>query len=163
MDQVRGAVFSSLATLIPEARVLDLFAGAGGLGIEALSRGAKGVTFVERDRRAVDCIRANLEKTRLLGGAELLCLDVFVYLGRAASGQPFDLVFADPPYTTADQPVDFAVRMLASAELVARLIPGGLFILEKSPGSPLPEDLGGWEIIRQKRYGTTEVLFLQRA
>ena len=65
MDQVRAAVFSSLAERVPDARVLDLFAGTGGLGIEALSRGARGATFVERDRRAVECIRQNLAATRL--------------------------------------------------------------------------------------------------
>ena len=162
MEQVRGAMFSSLAASVPESRVLDLFAGAGSLGIEALSRGAASVTFVERDRRAVDCIRANLEKTRLGQAAELVCADVFAYLSRPSSKPPFDLIFADPPYTTVEQPVDFSARLLASPELVARLADGGLFVLEKSPLNPLPPDLGGWQIIRQKRYGTTEVLFLQR-
>ena len=162
MEQVRGAMFSSLAAIVPDSRVLDLFAGAGSLGIEALSRGAASVTFVERDRRAVECIRANLEKTRLGQAAELVCADVFAYLGRPQSKPPVDLIFADPPYTTVEQPVDFSARLLASPELVARLADGGLFALEKSPLNPLPPDLGGWEIIRQKRYGTTEVLFLQR-
>ena len=92
MDQVRGAIFSSLGERVPGARVLDLFAGTGGLGIEALSRGAVAATFIERDRRAIDCIRGNLEKTRLAAGAELICLDVFTFLGRAA-GRRFDLDF----------------------------------------------------------------------
>ena len=162
MEQVRGAMFSSLAESVPEARVLDLFAGAGTLGIEALSRGAASVTFVERDRRAADCIRANLEKTRFPEGNNVVCLDVFAYLKRPSSAAPFDLIFADPPYTTADQPEDYSARLLASPELIARLSPGGLFVLEKSPLNPLPPDLAGWEILRQKRYGTTEVLFLRR-
>ena len=82
MDQVRAAIFSSLAERVPEARVLDLFAGTGGLGIEALSRGAAKATFVERDRKAVDCIRRNLEQTRLgaPGICEVICLDVFTFL-----------------------------------------------------------------------------------
>ena len=162
MENVRGAVFSSLAASVPDARVLDLFAGAGSLGIEALSRGAARVTFVERDRQAANCITANLEKTRLGAGAELVCLDVFAYLKRAFTSTPFDLIFADPPYTTADQPIDFSEKLLSSADLVARLSSGGIFMLEKSPFHPLPP-LAGWEILRQKRYGTTEVLFLQRA
>lgn len=162
MEQVRGAIFSSLASLVPEARVLDLFAGAGSLGIEALSRGAGNVVFVEKDRRTVDCIRANLEKTRLQAGTELVSSDVFSYLQRAAPRLPFDLIFADPPYTTAEQPVDFSAKLLASSELVACLGVEGVFVLEKSPLNPLPSDLHGWTITRQKRYGTTEVLFLQR-
>ena len=162
MEQVRGAIFSSLAEAVPDARILDLFAGAGSLGIEALSRGAACVTFVERDRRAADCVRANLEKTRLAKAAEVICLDVFAYLKRPLLGAPFDLIFADPPYTTADQPEDYSARLLASPDLVTHLSPGGLFVLEKSPLNPLPPDLTGWEILRQKRYGTTEVLFLRR-
>ena len=161
MDQVRGAVFSSLGERVPGARVLDLFAGTGGLGIEALSRGALAATFVERDRQAVDCIRDNLQKTRLAAGAETVCLDVFTYLGRAA-GRRFDLVFADPPYTTREQPEDFAARLLSDDGLAAVLEPDGLFVLEKSPRHVLPTLPGGWEVVRQKRYGTAEVLFLRR-
>ena len=162
MENVRGAVFSSLAASVPDARVLDLFAGAGSLGIEALSRGASRVTFVERDRQAANCITANLEKTRLQAGAEVICLDVFTYLKRGFSSTLFDLIFADPPYTTTNQPIDFSQQLLSSADLVARLSPGGIFMLEKSPLHPLPPDFFGWQIFRQKRYGTTEVLFLQR-
>lgn len=162
MEQVRGAIFSSLASSVPEARVLDLFAGAGGLGIEALSRGAARAILVERDRRAADCIRANLLKTRLQEKADVVCTDVFNYLKRCAGDQPFELIFADPPYTTAGQPVDYPARLLTSDDLVASLSAGGLFVLEKSPLKPLPSDLGGWEIVRQKRYGTTEVVFLTR-
>ncbi len=162
MDQVRGAIFSSLAESVPDARVLDLFAGAGSLGIEALSRGAQSVTFVERDRRTIECIRANLEKTRLAAGAELICLDVFTALARPLSARRFDCIFADPPYTTADQPKDFSAELILNEHLPTILSPGGLFVLEKSPRRPLPADTSGWEIIRQKRYGTTEVLFLKR-
>lgn len=131
MDQVRGAIFSSLAARVPEASVLDLFAGTGGLGIEALSRGARAATFVERDRRTMDCLRRNLDKTRLTAGGEPICLDVFTFLSRAA-GRRFDLIFADPPYTTRDQPEDFAARLLSSEGLADILSPDGLFILEKS-------------------------------
>ena len=163
MDQVRGAIFSSLAEGIPDARVLDLFAGAGSLGIEALSRGARSATFVERDRRTADCIRANLEKTRLADAAEVVCLDVFTALARTLSARRYDFIFADPPYTAAGQPVDFAGKLIASEHLPAILVSGGIVVLEKSPRHPLPTEMHGWETVRQKRYGTTEVLFLQRA
>lgn len=162
MDQVRGAIFSSLAESVPDARVLDLFAGAGSLGIEALSRGARSVTFVERDRRTLECIRGNLEKTRLQARADLICLDVFAALARNLSARQFDFILADPPYASADQPKDYAAQLLTDEHLPTILTPGGVFVLEKSPRQPLPVDLGGWEIVRQKRYGTTEVLFLKR-
>ena len=161
MDQVRGAIFSSLAARVPSAKVLDLFAGTGGLGIEALSRGAAAATFVERDRRAADCIRANLAKTHLDTGADLVCLDVFTFLARA-NGRVFDLIFADPPYTTREQPEDYVVRLLSDETLKTILEPDGVFVLEKSPQHVLPKTPEGWEIVRQKRYGTAEVLFLRR-
>ena len=162
MEQVRGAIFSSLAESVPDACVLDLFAGAGSLGIEALSRGARFVTFVERDRRTMECIRGNLEKTHLAANAELICLDVFTALARTLSARRFDFIFADPPYTSADQPKDYAAQLIANEHLPERLSPGGVFVLEKSPRQPLSAEMGGWEIVRQKRYGTTEVIFLKR-
>ncbi len=165
MNQVRAAIFSSLAERVVGARVLDLFAGAGGLGIEALSRGASAVTFVEQDRAAVDCIRRNLEKTKLTAGARVVSQDCFAFLNRrggADNVEPFDLIFADPPYTTREQPVDFAARLTSSEVLKNALLAGGLFILEKSPRHPLTLEAQAWEVIRQKQYGSTEVLFLQR-
>ena len=166
MDQVRAAVFSSLAERVPGARVLDLFAGTGGLGIEALSRGAHAATFVERDRRAAECIRKNLVSTRLAEGAEVVCLDVGTFLQRFADrvdATPYDLIFADPPYTQHDQTEDFAAKLLGNAALVRTLADDSLFILEKSPRHPVKLEVNGWLPIRQKRYGTTEVVFLRRA
>ncbi len=167
MDQVRAAVFSSLAERVPGARVLDLFAGTGGLGIEALSRGASAATFVERDRRATECIRKNLTSTRLAGQAEVICLDALTYLQRkyadGAPAVPSDLIFADPPYTTNDQREDFVTKLLESPFLVAALASDGMFVLEKSPRHEVDLETNGWTTVRQKRYGTTEVVFLRRA
>lgn len=160
MDRVRGAIFSSLAEVVPGARALDLFAGSGAVGIEALSRGAASVVFVEQDRTTADFICRNLAKTRLEAGAQVCCLEVFKYLERRAENDPsFDLIFADPPYTTKTQPVDFAAGMLESSGLRRALAEGGLFVLEKSPlhALALPD---GWEIRRQKIYGSSELVFL---
>ena len=96
MDMVKGAIFSSLGDAIHGARVLDLFAGTGALGIEALSRGAASAVFVEKDRLAMRSIERNLEKTRLSGA--LHALDVFRFLDRLTGGSAFDFIFADPPY-----------------------------------------------------------------
>ena len=166
MDQVRAAIFSSLAARVAGAVVLDLFAGTGGLGIEALSRGARTATFVEKDRRTLECIRQNLAKARLDAGAEVVCAEVFAFcarLARQGGTRRFDLIFADPPYQTRDQPADLASHLLSSADLPALLLPQGMFVLEKSPKSTLDAPLDTWQIIRQKRYGTAEVIFFQRS
>jgi 16S rRNA (guanine966-N2)-methyltransferase len=164
MDQVRAAIFSSLAERVAGTRVLDLFAGAGGLGIEALSRGAVSATFVERERAAADCIRRNLEKTKLAAVAKVTIQEVAGFLdrlGRQETPACFDLIFADPPYTTREQPIDFGLQLTTSSMLRNALAPDGLLILEKSPRHLLNVDPLAWEIVRQKRYGSTEVLFLR--
>lgn len=163
MDRVRGAIFSSLAESVPEARVLDLFAGSGSMGIEALSRGAASAVFVERDRTAAEFIRKNLAKTKLEANAQICCLDAFKYLERLPPGSArFDLILADPPYTTATQTVNFAARLLAPGGVDRALAAGGVFVLEKSPAHALALP-AGWAVRREKRYGSTELLFLVRA
>lgn len=168
MDQVRGAIFSSLGDHVVGARVLDLFAGTGALGIEALSRGAREAVFVENDRRAVETIRRNLEKTRLDGSTVKVCgQEVFAFLARNGKMEPpFDLVFADPPYAkaagSADNDHDPSTRLLTGSALPLLLVPRGLLVLEKAPGRALPDAaLTRWSVGRQRRYGGTEVLFLE--
>lgn len=157
MDRVKSAIFSSLAGLIPGARVLDLFAGTGSLGIEALSRGAARVVFVENDPRAADSIRRNLAKTKLTG--EVSELDIFSHVDRFAAPASFDLIIADPPYAKAPGERDFAPELLANDALRRALAPGGIFVLEHLPAVELaPGDR--WECTRDKRYGATAVAFL---
>jgi 16S rRNA (guanine966-N2)-methyltransferase len=158
MDVVKGAIFSSLGEAIVGAKVLDLFAGSGALGIEALSRGATAVTFVESDRRAVAAIERNLEKTHLSGDVQPM--DVFRYLDRFAGHGSFDVILADPPYAKVAGERDFTPELLGSEPLRLALAPEGVFILEHLPGAKLPlRDV--WECLRQKRYGATEVAFLR--
>jgi 16S rRNA (guanine966-N2)-methyltransferase len=158
MDMVKGAIFSSLQDFVPDAVVLDLFAGSGGLGIEALSRGAAEAVFVESDRRACDAIRANLAKTRLTG--DVHCGDIFSYLDRSAGVARFDLIIADPPYAKAPGDRDFTPELLACASLVQALKPGGIFVLEHLPSQKMPE-YPAWECFRDKRYGATAVAFFR--
>jgi 16S rRNA (guanine966-N2)-methyltransferase len=160
MDRVRGAIFSSLGELIIGARVLDLFAGTGALGIEALSRGADSVVFAENDPRAVAVIEKNLAHTRLAGAIH--ALDVFSYLDRLAAAETFDIIFADPPYAKAPGERDFAPELLSNSNLQHALKPDGIFVLEHLPNTALP--LGAaWDAIRDKRYGATAVAFLRHA
>ncbi|MEK0446118.1 MAG: rRNA ((966)-N(2))-methyltransferase RsmD [Verrucomicrobiota bacterium] len=160
MDMVRGALFSSLSEAVVGARVLDLFAGSGSIGIEALSRGAAAVTFVESDRKACEVISQNLAKTRLRG--EVLQADVFRFLETRCPPGGAHLIFADPPYSKLPGTRDFAAEMLDSSALPKALAPGGLLILEVMAGWKMPP-APGWECLRRKRYGSTETLLLRLA
>lgn len=158
MDVVKGAIFSSLGDYVVGARVLDLFAGSGGLGIEALSRGASAVTFVESERRAVQVIEKNLAYTKLTGSVQ--GMDIFRFLDRFATPESYEIILADPPYAKGPGDRDFTPELLASEPLQKALVPGGVFVLEHLPGAKLPLR-GVWECFRQKRYGATEVAFLR--
>jgi len=159
MDRVKAAIFSSLFGSIEGARVLDLFAGTGALGIEALSRGSASAVFVEKNDEAAKTIESNLVKTRLKGKVHQS--DVFSYLDRLAVPGGFDLIFADPPYVKAPGDRDFDSELLASDSLVRALAPDGIFMLEKMPGKKLPEH-PAWEVTRAKKYGATEVVFFRK-
>ncbi len=157
MDRVKAAIFSSLGERIPGARVLDLFAGTGALGIEALSRGSASAVFVESNAIAVETIRKNLARTRLPG--EVRQMDVFAFLDRAGKPGAFDIILADPPYPKARGDRDFGAELLGSAALPLALAPGGIFVLEKPPGAAFPAAMK-WDCSRLKKYGATEVAFL---
>lgn len=157
MDRVKAAIFSSLGDAVLGARVLDLFAGSGALGIEALSRGASAVVFVEGDRQSADIIAGNLVRTRLKGRVRQQ--DVFDFILRVSGVETFNIIFADPPYEKTEGGEDFTEKLLADKSLPALLEEGGIFVLEKRPAEALPE-IDPWRVIRQKTYGATEVLFL---
>ena len=126
-DKLRETLFNILAPRIEGARVLDGFAGTGASGIEALSRGAAHVTFIERDRRAVALIEANLALCRVEEGYTIECGDVAAVLRRAPRDRLFDLVLLDPPYDADPGSIAHAL------EVVAGLMNGdGLLVLERS-------------------------------
>lgn len=160
MDMVKGAIFSSLHDLVPGARVLDLFGGSGSLGIEALSRGAGSVTFVESDRMAVKILKENLEKARMT--ADVHSADVFSYLDRLAAPGSFDLIIADPPYAKAPGERDFGAELLGCESLRRALAPGGIFVLEHLPDAEMNVPKV-FDCIRDKRYGATAVAFFRLA
>jgi 16S rRNA (guanine966-N2)-methyltransferase len=144
-DRVREALFSMLGP-VDGLRVLDLFAGSGALGIEALSRGAESVVLVERDPRAVAVIRRNLDAVG--AGAEVRRRDALTYLRDATDG-PFDLVFVDPPY-------DSAVRV--AGVLSERLPPvvsrNARIVTESDKRTPLELSL---PLLRERTYGDTRI------
>lgn len=142
-DRVKEALFSILGERVPGARVLDLFAGSGALGIEALSRGAAEATFVDDEPHAIDAIRRNHE------GAETVRRSAAGFLKTArADGRQYDLVFLDPPYRLAER-----YGRELSEPLAAVLAPGGLAISESDRRTPL--DLPDLALTDERRYGDT--------
>jgi 16S rRNA (guanine966-N2)-methyltransferase len=160
MDRVKAAIFSSLGDAIIDARVLDLFAGTGALGIEALSRGAASVVFVEDDRESSEIIEKNLAKTKLEG--RIRNQNVFDFLRQASGAPKFQIIFADPPYEKTRHGEGHAEKLLNDKSLPQLLEPHGVFFFEKRPGETVSENQF-WRVTRQKRYGATEVLFLTHA
>jgi 16S rRNA (guanine966-N2)-methyltransferase len=148
-ERVREATFNALGSLaaVEGATVLDLFAGSGALGIEALSRGAERATFVDQDRVARTAVEANLAACGLAGVARVVAAPAERFLADAArAGERFDLALLDPPYGFDDW-----------AGLLPT-VPADLVVVE-SGAEPPP--LEGWEVIRSKRYGRAFVTFLR--
>ncbi|MGI5839149.1 MAG: 16S rRNA (guanine(966)-N(2))-methyltransferase RsmD [bacterium] len=155
-DRVKESLFAILGGRVAAARFLDLFAGTGNIGIEALSRGAAQAVFVEANEPAVRIIRANLELTGFAAQAEVLRLDVSKAIaGLAGDGRQFDLIYLDPPYE--------AGRVLPTLQLVARsgiLAPGALLIAEHSRREDVPEaESAGIVLRRREKYGDTVLTF----
>ena len=159
MDRVKAAIFSSLGAQVIGARVLDLFAGTGSLGIEALSRGAASALFVEENFAAAATIERNLARTKLEGRVRKQ--DVFAFLRGAGTRDRFQIIFADPPYEKTKSGGEFTRLLLEDRQLAEMLEPSGIFVLEKRPTERMPA-LALWDVTRARKYGATEVLFLQR-
>jgi 16S rRNA (guanine966-N2)-methyltransferase len=164
MDRVRAAIFSSLGDLVPGARVLDLYAGSGSLGIEAVSRGAVSAVFVEHHGPTAGIIRSNLRATRLAGSIQQM--NALRFLDLYADPGAFDLVFADPPYlkeeekSVEDAPPNPADLLLSHPKLPLVLAAKGILILECERRQPLPS-LGLWEILSDRSYGESRILILR--
>jgi 16S rRNA (guanine(966)-N(2))-methyltransferase RsmD len=159
-DRVREALFAILGGRVAGARVLDLYAGTGALGLEALSRGALRVTFVERGREALEAIRANVTALGVEARVEVVAAPV----ERARFIEPADLVFADPPY--ADVPA--AVRVLEEIVRGGALSDGATVVLEHPPPRAGEKPASGPEIgglLRDetRRYGDSCLTFYARA
>jgi len=157
-DRVREAIFDILGSLLSldGMKVLDLFAGTGAMGIEALSRGAASATFVDRDEEAVSAVRANLVSTGLSGAAATLVKrDALDFLSAASASRPvpggdldFDVAFCDPPYDFAQWP-----RLL-------RDLPAEVAVLESNDEPTVPDS---WMVVRCRRYGSTLVTVVRGA
>lgn len=156
-DQVRIALMDALTPWLPGARMLDLFAGAGGVGLEALSRGAAHVTFVERDARAVAALRTNVAALGAGARAGIVRDDVVRALGRLArQGACFDIVFLDPPYETM-----LTAATLAMVGSVGVVRPGAIVVAQHPTKRPPAEPLGALGAWRARRFGETTLTFFR--
>lgn len=161
-DRVRQAVFNMLGELVIEARVLDLFAGSGALGLECLSRGAASALLVDQDRGVCEVMKKNIAKTRL-EGAGIRQGDVFKVISQLATmKESFDLVFADPPYAHKPGDVDLCAKLAAEEALHQIVSPGGSVILESltTRNNAMFDDR--WERVRERDYGSTRIVWLRR-
>jgi 16S rRNA (guanine966-N2)-methyltransferase len=160
-DRVREAVFSTLQARrdLEGARVLDLYAGSGALGLEALSRGAAHVRFVESDRRAAAVVRRNVEALGLGGpdgnAVQVTAADVAVVL-RSGADQPYDVVLADPPYALSDGALGAVLSALIKGGWLA---PAALIIVERSVRASPPAWPEGVFELMNRRYGDTTVYY----
>lgn len=154
--RVKDSLFNSIAALLPGSRVLDLYAGSGALGIEAIARGAASATFIEIDRKVQRVIIENLQRCGFQERSELIEGDVLKMLKQPYRLHgPFDLVFADPPY--ADSDFAEVMTLLQQGELVA---PDGLVIFEASSRAKLSVP-GGWSQRKRQEIGDTAMYFLE--
>lgn len=165
MDRVRAAIFSILGERVPDARVLDLFAGTGAMGIEALSRGAAAVTFVDQDKKSAEIIRQNLALTKLNGIIKQT--DAFSFLQHQQ--EKFDLIFADPPYAhkgvlvelCKKSNVDWISKLVATPELLKAMNEDALRILECEKTKELAE-IPKLEKIIDRTYGITRIMIFRQ-
>jgi len=152
LDRVREAIFSMIFTRTDGARVLDLFAGSGAMGLESLSRGAVEADFVDISPKACDCVRKNLEKTRL-EGAKVLNSDFKTFLSNCT--ECYDIIFLDPPYEAGYYST--ALDIIKERSLLSD---DGIIVLECSV--PDGFDCRGFEVYRQRKYGKASVYILQK-
>ena len=156
-DRVKEALFNVLGARVVGASVLDLYAGSGALGIEALSRGAVRAVFVDDDAAAVDAIRQNLAAAGFVADAQVTRVTVAQYVARPAPGSEhrFDLVLLDPPYDTPTTDVEAVLTALAAAGVLA---PGGRVVVERPRAVGPPALPATWETEFQRAYGDTLLL-----
>ena len=147
-DMTKGAVFSILQMMIENSDFLDLFAGSGQMGVEALSRGAKSATFIDSDAKAIAAVKTNLKNCGFMEKSRVAMMDSLTYIKNCTA--KFDVIFLDPPY---------------NKELIAAVLPycanclkdEGIILCETEKNESLPEDVAGLELVKEYRYGKAKV------
>ncbi len=158
--KIKEALFSSWQPYIPEGHFLDLFAGSGSMGIEALSRGAEKVVFVEKADKAIDVIKQNLKTCKFTEGFKVYKDDVFRRVDRLKEqGEKFDIIYLDPPFTV-DEIFIPVLECLADGEL---LVDDGLLCIRTLTEKEMPDTCGKLEKIKLKTYGISTIHYYQIA
>ncbi len=155
-DRVKEALFSIIQFDLPGARVLDLFAGTGQLGIEALSRDAKEAVFVDEREDACALVRENLKRTRLEGQGRVLHSDYQAYLSRCR--ERFDIIFLDPPY--AEVFLENALKRITEIDILQS---NGIIVTERPLGKPCPGEYPGYTRSKDYKYGKTLLTLYRKA
>lgn len=155
-DRAKEALFSIIGDRVLDCHFLDLYAGSGAIGIEALSRGAQDAVFVEKYSRIARIISSNLARTGLQERARVVVADVAQALKKMNEElQRFDIIFADPPYKAKNAPL--ILQVIGTKELMAR---NGLVVWEHASATSLPVDIGKLVSVKDVRYGDTSFAFL---
>ena len=153
-QRVKEAMFSAIQFEIADRRVLDAFAGSGQLGIEALSRGAESCLFLDLDSKALDMVRQNLERSKLIDKAKLMQLDAVQYMRRMAD--QYDLILLDPPYGT--QVLQTAIPVAAE-----KLSDDGILVCEAPSQESLPEQCGDVLLHKTYKHGKTKLCVYRKS
>lgn len=169
-DMVREALFSALANRIAARRFLDLFAGSGVVGLEALSRGASLVCWVESNAQALRVLKENVERIvscdpTSASRSRICRSDAIRFLEKGWMNdgtEPFDVIFADPPYDT-DGSREWLRKALKALEKTTMLAADGLLVFEQAKKQPYEMQSGAWQVTRDRAYGGTRILFFGRS
>lgn len=158
-DRTREALFSMLSHYLDGAKVLDLFAGSGALGLESLSRGAESCVFVDENRECTNTVRLNLRSLRLNGG-KVVQSDVIKFAQKVSLSQ-YDVIFADPPYWKKPGDRDFVAELFEIDHFVDLLSDDGMLVIEVDERAEVtPSDV--WELVDRRKYGGCSILFFQK-
>lgn len=154
-DMVKESLFNILSSEIIESDFLDLFGGTGGVGIEAVSRGAKSVVFIDNSIKSIKVLRKNLESLNIKDNVEVFNTDYLTAINKLhRNGRLFDIIFIDPPYRTG-----IAQRALEKLCDDPILKNSGIIIVEHDTKDQMPEKVGNIKMYRDKRYGNTKLSF----
>lgn len=157
-DRIKETLFNMINLRLPQAVFLDLFAGSGGIGLEAISRGASRAVFVEQNKKAAACIQDNINFTRFQQESTLLCMDVFAALKRMEGKEQFDIVFMDPPYNKLLERQ--VLEYLKDSSLITE---DTLIIAEASLETDFSYlETMGFELVNLKKYKTNIHAFIQK-
>jgi len=157
-DRVKENLFNIIAPYISDSKVLDLFAGSGSLGIEALSRGAESAVFSDQSEKSVEIIKKNLEHTKLLDNSEVFLGEAQLILKKLShQGKKFDIIFLDPPYKNEIVP-----KILYDLEVNGILEDKVLIVAETDISDELPDEIGTLIVSKKQIYGKTKLTFMKR-